>query len=286
MEISVASVKRKPVGHGTTRCGPRSAFFEKKFEPAATMARREPTVLFQTFALSVVSLETAGVISVIIPAYNEAKALPATLDQLATETRAHEVIVVDGGSTDATCEIARSYAGVQLATAPKGRASQMNAGARLATGHCLLFLHADTTLPPGALTRLDALCSKGKHCEAGGFHHRFTGDDWRLRLISWLHNTRCRLTRIFYGDQAMFVSRELFWRLGGFPPEPILEDLLFSEKLKRATRPVLLREYVLTDSRKFVQQGITRSFVRVLVILLCHQLHLPIAARSFFEDVR
>ena len=82
--------------------------------------------------------------------------------------------------------------------------------------------------------------------EAGGFRQRFTGNDWRLTAISWLHNIRCRLTCIFYGDQAMFVRRELVWRLGGFPERPILEDVLFSEKLRRVTRPVLLGEHALT----------------------------------------
>jgi rSAM/selenodomain-associated transferase 2 len=226
------------------------------------------------------------VISVIIPAYNEAKALPATLTRLAAEAGDHEIIVVDGGSTDATREIARSCRGVQLVSAPKGRALQMNAGARLARGECLLFLHADTLPPVGALARLDALCAAESRCEAGGFRHRFSGRDWRLGAISWLHNTRCRLTSVFYGDQAMFVSRELFWRLGGFPVEPILEDLLFSEKLKRATRPVLLPDFVIADSRKFEQRGIARSFARVLAILLCHKLRLPIGARAFFDDVR
>jgi rSAM/selenodomain-associated transferase 2 len=225
-------------------------------------------------------------ITVIIPAYNEATALPVTLERLAREAAAHEIIVVDGGSSDATCEIARSHPRVRLAVAAKGRALQMNAGARLATGDCLLFLHADTLLPEGALAILEALCANGTQCEAGGFRHSFSGDDWRLKAISWLHNTRCRLTRIFYGDQAMFVRHELFWRLGGFPEEPILEDLLFSEKLRRATRPVLLHAHVLTDSRKFVQRGVVRSFARVLAILLCHQLHLPIPARTFFDDVR
>jgi rSAM/selenodomain-associated transferase 2 len=224
-------------------------------------------------------------ISVIIPAYNEGKALPETLARVAAEADSHEVIVVDGGSSDATREIAASYPRVRMTSAPKGRASQMNAGARLARGHCLLFLHADTHLPSGALQRLDALVASAG-CEAGGFRHRFSGNDWRLRAISWMHNTRCRLTRNFYGDQAMFIERDLFWRLGGFPEVSMLEDLIFSQTVKRATRPVLLDEYVLTDSRKFVQRGIATSFARVLVILACHQLRLPIGARRFFDDVR
>jgi len=123
-------------------------------------------------------------------------------------------------------------------------------------------------------------------CEAGGFRQTFTGRDWRLRAISWFHNTRCRYTRIFYGDQALFVRRDLFWRLGGFPVEPILEDVLFGEKLRRVTRPVLLDEHVLTDSRKFVQKGVVKSFARVLLILLCHELRMPMRARAFFDEVR
>ena len=224
-------------------------------------------------------------LSVVIPAYNEARALPATLDHLAGQTGDHEIIVVDGGSNDATRDIVRARPEFRLLSAPKGRASQMNAGARAARGDWLLFLHADTLLPDDTLARLETECEK-RGCAAGGFRQRFTGDDWRLRAISWLHNTRCRVTKIFYGDQAMFVRRDLFLSLGGFPEVPMLEDVLFSEKLKRATRPVLLDESVLTDSRKFVQRGVVKSFGRVLLILACHRLGFGVGSRAFFEDVR
>jgi rSAM/selenodomain-associated transferase 2 len=224
-------------------------------------------------------------ISVVIPAHNEAKVLPQTLRNLALQEGNFEIIVADGGSSDGTREVARAWPSVQLTSAPKGRASQMNAGARLATGEWLLFLHADTALPPGALRRLDGVDPKSAF-QAGGFRQRFTGTHWQLRVISWLHNTRCRFTHVFYGDQAMFVQRALFWRLGGFPERPMLEDVLFSEKLRQVTRPKLLAEYVLTDSRKFEQHGIARSFGRVLVILACHKLKLPMQARRFFDDVR
>lgn len=224
-------------------------------------------------------------ISVVIPAYNEAKALPRTLRQLALQKGHFETIVVDGGSTDGTRDVALDFSGVRVIHAVKGRASQMNAAARLARGEWLLFLHADTILPACAFETIEALDCAGDY-KAGGFRQRFTGSSWQLRVISWLHNTRCQITRVFYGDQAFFVRRDLFWQLGGFPETQILEDVLFSEKVRRVTRPRLLNEHVLTDSRKFEQRGISRSFARVLVILACHELKVTVRGRAFFDDVR
>lgn len=224
-------------------------------------------------------------ISVIIPAYNEERALPATLESLLHQSGDYEVIVVDGGSTDRTREIAQAEPCIRLLSAPKGRASQMNTGAQVAHGEWLLFLHADTLLPDDALRRLAEL-EDDALCQAGGFRHRFSGDDWRLRLISWMDNVRTRSTRIIYGDQAMFVRRALFAKLGGFPEQPILEDILFCEKLRQVTRPLLLDQYVITDSRKFVQMGIWRSVGRCVVILFCHLVRLPVTPRAFFADIR
>lgn len=223
-------------------------------------------------------------ISVIIPAYNEEKALPATLESVLRQRGSYEVIVVDGGSSDRTREIARTDTRVYLTTAPRGRASQMNAGAQLASGEWLLFLHADTLLPDEALAVLNAL-EVQRGCEVGGFRHRFSRSDWRLRLVSWMDNLRSRATRIIYGDQAMFVRRSLFEQLGGFPEQAVLEDVAFCEKLACVTRPVLLDKHIITDSRKFVQMGIWRSLARCAGILLCHQLRLPVP-RAFFADVR
>lgn len=223
------------------------------------------------------------VISVIIPTINEEQALPATLARLCAEPPPFEMIVADGGSTDRTVKIASAHPGVAVIGAPKGRASQMNAGARAASGEWLLFLHADTLLPPGGLARI-ALLPSAVH--AGCFRQRFSGRDWRLRSISRIHNWRCSHTGVIYGDQAMFVRRALFWSLGGFPDTPILEDVMLGERLVDVTRPLLLDEHVITDSRKFVQMGIAASFARVLAILLCYQFRLPIPARAFFNDVR
>ena len=153
-------------------------------------------------------------ISVVIPAYNEERALPDTLRLLLEQAGDYEVIVVDGGSNDGTCDVVRQlpldrrYAipcRVTLTSARKGRASQMNKGAKMARGEWLLFLHADTVLPVLALSRLNAM-EADPEVQAGGFRHRFSGSDWRLSLISWLDNFRCTRSHIIYGDQALFVT--------------------------------------------------------------------------------
>ena len=224
-------------------------------------------------------------ISIIIPTYNEEMALPETLRHLLQQPGDYEVIVVDGGSTDQTCKIINAAPRVRLITASKGRAAQMNAGARHATGEWLLFLHADTFLPDGALVRLNGL--EADHAiQAGGFLHRFSGHDWRLRMVSFLDNVRCRCSRIIYGDQAMFVRRTLFERLGGFPDQPVLEDVSFCEKLIRVVTPVLLSPPVLTDARKFVKMGVWWSFARVLLIILHVEFRFPVLPRAFFRDIR
>jgi rSAM/selenodomain-associated transferase 2 len=224
-------------------------------------------------------------VSIIIPTLNEEKALPQTLHKLLRQPGSFEVIVVDGGSLDHTSEIIRGEPRVRFLMASKGRASQMNTGARHATGELLLFLHADTVLPDGALARLNRLESDSD-VQAGGFLHQFSGTDWRLRLLSFFNNLRCRWSKMMYGDQAMFVRRTLFDRLGGFPNEPVLEDVLFSRRLVRIVTPVLLAPPVITDARKFVQMGIWRSVFRAALILLSVELGLPVGSRVFFREIR
>ncbi len=235
-------------------------------------------------------------VSIIIPSYNEESALPATLHHLLSQPGDFEVVVVDGGSTDRTVEIAEAILGERfpiphsprrhaVISAAKGRASQMNTGARRAVGEWLLFLHADTLLPEGALARVNGL-ETDHSVQAGGFLHQFSGEDWRLRLVSVLDNFRCRRSRIIYGDQAMFVRRTLFERLGGFPDQPILEDVAFCDKLVRVATPVLLAPPVITDSRKFLRMGVWRSFARVLLIILHVEFRLPVLPRAFFQDIR
>jgi rSAM/selenodomain-associated transferase 2 len=245
-------------------------------------------------------------ISVIMPAYNEEKVLPGTLQALFAQAGEFETILVDGGSTDRTRAIAESFgftdqigdcggsslarrftlhASRYLLIAQKGRASQMNTGAKQAQGEWLLFLHADTVLPDGVIQRLNNM-ETDQTIQAGGFLHQFSGDDWRLKFISFLDNFRCARSRIIYGDQALFVRRSLFEQLGGFPNQPILEDVAFCERLISVTEPLLLSPPVVTDSRKFIKMGIWRSFIRVLLIILHVEYRLPVLPRSFFQDVR
>ena len=224
-------------------------------------------------------------ISVVIPAYNEERALPRTLDRLFSQPGEYQVILVDGGSRDATKRMAQRYPRVQLVDAPKGRASQMNAGAARARGDWLLFLHADTLLPENGLARIAELPNE---VAAGGFRHRFSGRGFGLWFVSVADNIRCQWSRIIFGDQAMFIRRSLFSRLGGFPHVEHLEDVRFCGKLVKHTRPVLLEQAVVTDPRKFVQHGVWTSLTRVVIILLCVNFGRKIPGDSlrFFEDVR
>ncbi|MDJ0926376.1 MAG: TIGR04283 family arsenosugar biosynthesis glycosyltransferase [Gammaproteobacteria bacterium] len=224
-------------------------------------------------------------ISIVIPALNEARALPATLRSVVGQGGDYEIILVDGGSTDATLQRARETAGLQVIRTGPGRAVQMNAGARVAHGELLLFLHADTQLPPGAIRHLNEL-EADPEFTSGGFRHQFSGPQLPLRFVSWLHNLRCRLTHVFYGDQAMVVRRSVFEELDGFPEEPVLEDILLSEKLREHAQPRILDMTVLTDSRKFEQMGPWRSLLRCLLILGCYELRLPIRGRAFFAAIR
>jgi rSAM/selenodomain-associated transferase 2 len=227
----------------------------------------------------------ARMISVIIPALNEARALPVTLRHLLAQPGEFEVILVDGGSDDETVSLARAWDQVKVLSSDPGRAAQMNSGAAAANGDLLLFLHADTMLPDGAVAQLNGLEADAT-VEWGGFHQQFSGNTWALRMISRLHNWRCSLTGIFYGDQGMFVRSRLFNKVGGFPSELVMEDVIFSETLLQRAKPVFLPARVVTDSRKFEQMGPLRSFSRCLLILVCYQLRLPIRGRGFFAAIR
>ena len=194
-------------------------------------------------------------ISVIIPVLNEAPRLPVLLQQVVHVLPGAEIVVVDGGSTDGSPEAAAGTPGVRVLTAPRGRAGQMNAGAAAACGETFLFLHADTHLPPEAARVLrEAL---GDVAVVGGrFDVRLDNPRLPYRVIETLINWRSRLTGIATGDQALFVRAAAFRALGGFPDIPLMEDVEFSRRLKRAGRLAPLRARVVTAARKWERDGI------------------------------
>lgn len=196
-------------------------------------------------------------LSIIVPVLNEAPAIQAALAALSPyRGRGTEVIVVDGGSPDGTPALARPLAD-QVLLAPRGRAAQMNAGAAVARGNVLLFLHADTRLPDNADAFIrDALARSGRVW--GRFDVRFDRGGL-LTLIAFAMNLRSRLTGIATGDQALFVTRAAFGAIGGFPSIPLMEDVALSTHLKRIGRPFCLRAQVTASARRWRQHGALRT---------------------------
>ena len=193
-------------------------------------------------------------ISIIVPVLNEAAGIEAALLALQPlRARGHEVIVVDGGSRDATTRLV-GQAADRIISAPRGRAHQMNAGARAACGDILLFLHADTRLPDDADRLLEGL-RNSTNCW-GRFDVRIDSTSPLLRLVSAMMNLRSRLTGICTGDQAIFVSADVFARLGGYAPLALMEDIALSAQLRRRSAPLAIGTAVITSARRWERDGV------------------------------
>ena len=198
-------------------------------------------------------------LSIVMPTLNEADGIAATLHALQPlRGRGVELVLADGGSSDATVRLAAPLAD-GVFDAPRGRAAQMNAGAEAARGQVLLFLHADTRLPADADGAVLRAIAGG--AAWGRFDVRIDGRPWMLRVVAALMNRRSRWTGIATGDQAIFVTRDAFERIGGFPPQPLMEDIELSRRLKRLARPACLRERVVTSGRRWEQRGVWRTIV-------------------------
>ena len=202
-------------------------------------------------------------LAIVIPALDEAPVIAQAVRR--AREHADEVVVVDGGSRDDTARVARE-AGAKLVTSAPGRGLQLNRGAAATRAEALLFLHADTLLPPSAGELVRRALAEG--AVGGGFAVRFDHPRRLFPLGGRIVNLRTRLTGCPLGDQAQFVRRNVFERLGGFPAWQILEDLDFARRLKRAGRTVLIGAPVVTAARRFLNQGVVRTIATNWLIWL------------------
>ena len=199
-------------------------------------------------------------LSVIIPTLNEAENIAASLQALAPlRARGVEIVVVDGGSTDGTIDLAHPLAD-QVVSAQRGRAQQMNAGAAQARGDLLLFLHADCRLPAAA----DGVIVDGLNRARktwGRFDVALTGAHPLLKLIAAMMNFRSRLTGIATGDQGIFVTRSLFEAAGRYPDIALMEDIALTQKLKSFGAPLALRHRIIASGRRWEKHGVWRTML-------------------------
>jgi rSAM/selenodomain-associated transferase 2 len=202
---------------------------------------------------------TPAELSIIMPVLDEAPHIGAPLQLLqALRRQGVELVVADGGSRDGTVQLATALAD-RVLVAPRGRASQMNAGAAACRGQVLLFLHADTRLPDDALPALLRAVDGG--AAWGRFDVRIDGRQPLLRLVERLMNWRSRLSGIATGDQAIFVRRDVFERVGAYPDLPLMEDIALCSALKRIAAPACLRQTVITSARRWEKHGVARTIL-------------------------
>ncbi|MEP2775427.1 MAG: TIGR04283 family arsenosugar biosynthesis glycosyltransferase [Luteolibacter sp.] len=218
------------------------------------------------------ALQQGATVSVIIPTYHEETGITPLLKTVA-ESSPHEIIVSDGGSSDRTVKLATA-AGATVISSAKGRAVQMNAGARAASGEFLLFLHADT-VPPADFQEIIARTLRRPNTPAGAFSFKLSGDFSAAALIEGLTAVRCKFASKPYGDQGIFIRRCLFEAVGGFPEIPVMEDLNLIRRLSRLGTLRIAPESALTSPRRWQQGGLVRTFIRHQLMLAAHTMNLP-----------
>jgi rSAM/selenodomain-associated transferase 2 len=229
-------------------------------------------------------------ITVVIPTLNEEKNLPRTLARLSAAAL-REIIIVDGGSTDSTVSLAEEFCArtfnARIMTSSRGRARQMNEGAKASQGEILLFLHADTQLPPQAGPIIELALSKHPSTVGGHFNVRFDNSSVWGRVISFFMNRRSRLTGIATGDQALFVRRHVFELLGGFSEIPLMEDIEFSSRMQQAGRTVALRDAVVTSFRRWDTQGPLRTILLMWALRFLYWAGVsPHRLKKFYATIR
>ncbi len=211
--------------------------------------------------------------SIIIPTLNEAQGVVAFLEPLQSLRMQCEIIIADGGSTDATANLAQASIDLFLTCDKKGRASQMNQGAKHASAEILIFLHADTFLPESALQDITAGFDKG--FQWGRFDMQLMGKHPFLKVISFMMNWRSRLSGIATGDQAIFVSKSSFDAVGAYPEISLMEDIALSKQLKKITAPYCIHQAVQSSARRWESFGIGRTILLMWYLRLRYFLGTP-----------
>jgi len=210
----------------------------------------------------------------VIPTLNEAANLERLLPDLRARCGDAEMIVVDGGSDDGTSQVAERFPRIRVLVGPRGRARQMNAGAREARGDVILFLHADTQLPDRALEAVSAALDD-QHVIGGRFDVRFDSPRPVFQMIAFSMNLRSRLSGISTGDQAIFVRRRVFESIGGYPDIPLMEDIELCRRLKRHGRLAALRGRVTTSARKWEREGALRTMALMWALRFLYMVGVP-----------
>jgi len=223
-------------------------------------------------------------ISVIVPVLNEEKSIAATLEALQL-LEPYEIIIVDGASSDRTRQIAARFR-VKVISSERGRGRQMNRGAGEAGGDVLLFLHADTRLPATALNDIAEALHEPRYL-GGRFDVELDGEHWLLPLLGRMISYRSRITKVGTGDQGIFVRREVFERMQGFPDIPLMEDIAFCRALKRMGELACLRSRVVTSARRWEVEGVWRTIVKMWTLKLLYFAGVsPARLKQFYADTR
>lgn len=223
-------------------------------------------------------------ISIVIPVHNEEAILLQAYAELRGLSLKAEIIFVDGGSCDRSAQFA-SQNGTVLRS-KKGRALQMNYGAGHARGDILLFLHVDTIILPDTLKTIERKIMKDGYI-GGCLTQRLDNHAFIYRVIEWQGNIRARMTREFYGDQGIFVKKETFLSIGGFPEVPIMEDVLFAKKLRKCGKTVVLSDKILVSARRWEKNGVIKTTLFFNLLILLFWLKVPLnKIKKLYEDLR
>ncbi len=221
-------------------------------------------------------------ISVVIPTLNEESHIAKTLQSVFRQDGDYEVYVVDGGSTDNTVAIAKRY--TTVINSKRGRAIQMNAGAKLCKGDILLFLHADTILSDNAFRELRKRM-KDDTVSGGSFYIAFDADNFILRGVSFI--TRFNFSLFHFGDQGIFVRRDVFQKLHGYKNMPIMEDYDFYKRLRKQGKVILVRMPVISSARRFIKKGVIRQLLINKFVVLAYWAGVDIQTiKRFYDDMR